>query len=410
MLSINDALHRVLSSVQHPIGSEWCLLNDLSGRILAEDILSHRTLPPFDNSAMDGYALKATDALPGTRLTVVDEQAAGSDIDTVISSGQAVRIFTGAPVPSGCDTVIMQEQTEREGIYVKLSGLQQRPEAGQHIRRRGHDVAAGSVLLEQGCLVGPGEIGLLAACSRSGAVVRRRPRVLIIATGSELKYVDEPVGPGQIVNSNSLALVAAVEEAGGRAHIHPIVADTEAAHHQAFDQARGFDLVVSSGGVSVGDHDLIQPVLEQRGWQKDFWKIAMKPGKPVLFGRLKDGPAMLGLPGNPASSLVAFELYGRPLIRRMLSHPRALRQLRAIPLAAGLKKRAGRTHVMRGRIENGEFHSLKEQGSGFLRSMAKVPAWAFVPAERTEMAAGELVRVLDRAHDGGASAESFQGL
>ena len=407
MLSIAEALGQVLSLAPCPLGAVWLGLEEALGRVVAAPILSRRRLPPFDNSAMDGYAVRAADLVAGGRLRLVGEAPAGSDGSLRIAAGEAARIFTGAPLPRGADSVVMQEHCEAGEGAVGLQEGRGPVKPGQHVRRAGSDVEDGSRLLAPGAVVEAGEIGLLAACGRAQLQVWRRPRVAIISTGDELVALDEPPLAGQIVNSNSPALAAMVRAAGGEPCRFPVVPDDPAAHRAAFERAAGFDVVLTSGGVSVGDHDHVQASLDELGWQRLFWKVAMKPGKPLLCGRLKSGAVVLGLPGNPASSMVAFELFGRPLLRRLQGHPRPFRASCVRALAAAVKKRAGRSHVLRGRVVDGAFDALDEQGSGHLRSMVGAEALAVLPAATTELAVGASVLCLDLLHDGASAPPQF---
>lgn len=399
MLPIDEALQRVLSLVKQPLEAEWCPLERADNRVLARDTHSARVLPPFDNSAMDGYALRFEDGVPGKELKVIGENPAGSVSKQELAPGECLRIFTGAAIPPGCTAVIMQEEVERAGETMTIRATEP-VKAGQHIRRRGSDVEDGTLLVPEGTVLTPGELALLASCGHAGVLVRRKPRVAIVSTGHELRYIGEKTGPGQIINSNGLALATLVRRAGGEATQLAIVPDTKEAHHQAFDQAERYDVVLTSGGVSVGDHDLIQPVLEERGWTRAFWKVAMKPGKPVLCGTLKSGAIFLGLPGNPASTMVSFELFGRPLIKALQGHPRPfLKQVRA-PLGESYPKRPGRLHVVRGTYENGSFLPIKKQGSGMLRSMSGISAFGFMPSESELVEAGTEIITLDLRHEG----------
>jgi molybdopterin molybdotransferase len=399
MLSIDKALQRVLSLVKKPLEAEWVTLELADNRVLAADIKSSRVLPPFDNSAMDGYALRLQDGQPGRKLKIVEESPAGTVSKHTLEPGETIRIFTGAPIPKGCDAVIMQEEVERHESSMTIRRAEPVIK-GQHIRRRGSDVEAGSVLVREGTVLTPGEIGLLASCGRSGVLVRRRPRVAIVSTGHELLYVDEQPGPGQIVNSNGVVLVNMVRRAGGEPTQFAIVPDTLEAHHEAFDRAQCYDVILTSGGVSVGDHDLIQPVLNERGWDRAFWKVAMKPGKPVLCGTLKSGSIFLGLPGNPASTMVAFELFGRPLLHALQGHPRPYRKQNRVPLAVDYRKKPGRMHVLRGFYKDSFFHPIKMQGSGMLRSMVGISAFGFLPSEGDFIPAGTDIVTLDLRHEG----------
>lgn len=312
LLSVAEALTRILAPVA-PLPTEAVALAEARGRTLTDEVEARRTQPPSDISAMDGYALRHAD-LPGP-LTLVGESAAGRGYGAPLGPGETVRIFTGAPMPAGADTVLIQELAEVEGRRVRAA---ETPAAGRNVRRAGLDFAEGEVLLRAGTRLGPAEIALAAAMNHPTLPVARRPLVAILATGDELVAPGDLVGPDQIVASNSYAIAAFVEAAGGLALDLGIVPDRLEALERAIGTARDAeaDVLVTLGGASVGDHDLVKPALARQGMSLDFWRIAMRPGKPLLHGRL-GAMSILGLPGNPVSSIVCGVLFLVPLIRAL---------------------------------------------------------------------------------------------
>lgn len=315
MLSVDDALKRVLAAA-NVMPKESVALADSCGRVLAEDATARRTQPPVHVSAMDGYAVRAVDVRsPPLILKLAGAAPAGGAFDGVLQKGEAVRIFTGGPVPDGADAIVLQEDTEQTGGRAIM--VNETSEEGRHIRRAGIDFREGDRLLEAGRPLSPADVGLLASMDRPWVEVRRKPRVAILATGDELVRPGEPVGPNQIISSNSAALMALVEAHGGAPVDLGIAADNEASLKALAASAQGADILLTIGGASVGDHDLVQSVLGKEGLEVDFWKIAMRPGKPLIFGHFK-GAVMLGLPGNPVSAMVCATLFLIPLLRAML--------------------------------------------------------------------------------------------
>lgn len=314
MISVDEALARILSAVETQ-PAEQVSLNEAVGRTLAHDIVSRRTQPPKPMSAMDGYAVRAEDlkAVP-TELKIVAEIPAGASYAGVIQSGQAARIFTGAPLPPGADTIVIQEDTERTGDTVKIDVS---PKKGAYVRPAGLDFSDGETLLTAGKVLNARDVGLAAAMNVPWIMVRRKPRIAILATGDEVVMPGDPVGPDQIVSSNALALSAAVTVLGGDPILLGIAADDREALKDMARGADGADLLVTTGGASVGDHDLVQSVLGDSGLEVDFWKIAMRPGKPLIFGKMNQ-TLMLGLPGNPVSTIVCATIFLAPAVRTML--------------------------------------------------------------------------------------------
>lgn len=394
LLGVGSAQQQVLGALR-PLPSEWVRIEEALGRTLVEDVRAQRTLPPWDNSAMDGYALRAADVVTApTRLRVVETIHAGGHATRSLGPAEAMRIMTGAPVPSGADVVVMQEKTRRapDGAWVEVLEV---PQPGQSIRSAGEDARVGEVLLPAGTTLGIAEAALLWAQGRTEVSVPRRPRVALLTTGDELCRIDE-APDGRIVDTNTPALALAVARAGGVPTILGIAPDEEAAVHALFARAQGFDVVVSSAGVSVGDRDHVRGALDALGVKVHFWRCAIKPGKPILFGTTP-GTAWFGLPGNPTSSLVTFELFVRPALRTLLGHRAAL----PVPvwgrLTQPLKKAPGLTHFVRVAAKVGvddlEATPLTSQTSGALRSAAASHLLVF-PADATELAPGARVALL----------------
>jgi molybdopterin molybdotransferase len=375
------ALERVLASAG-VLGTEHVPLEQARGRATAEDILAPSDLPPFDNSMVDGYAVRAASVggaseQLGLSLPILMEIPAGSWPARTLQAGEAARIFTGAPIPEGCDAVVMVEDTEESEDEPGRVTLRH-PGSGSYIRRRGSDIAAGSVAIPAGLTLGAGELGLLAALNITEIPVVRLPRIGILSTGDELIPVGQTaLQPGQIRDSNGPALVAAIEEAGGvvvgRAHAK----DTPEAVAEAFARLSDCDVLISSGGVSVGDHDHVKAVLETQG-TLDFWRIAIKPGKPLAFGKL-GGALFFGLPGNPVSSLVTFELFVRPLLRKLAGHVRVQRPQVTVTLAVPLPHAPGRREFVRASVDS-SLHATPTGLQGSHRTSSMVGADVLVIA------------------------------
>jgi molybdopterin molybdotransferase len=314
MLSVDEARARILSAFEI-LAAEDVSLDRALHRVLAEDVASRRTQPPTAVSAMDGYAVQAADVAraPAT-LKVVGEAPAGGAYAATVKSGEAVRIFTGGPVPAGADTVVIQEDTERDGSTLTVK---ETAKPGANVRGKGIDFREGDVLLKRGRRLSARDLGLAAAMNHPWLAVARKPRVAVLATGDEIVRAGDPIGANQIVSSNGPALKAMVAALGGEAIDLGIARDEEDSLRALARGAKGADLLLTTGGVSVGDRDLVRTVLGAEGLAVDFWKIAMKPGKPLMFGRLGDTP-MVGLPGNPVSALVCFVLYVRPALGKLL--------------------------------------------------------------------------------------------
>jgi molybdopterin molybdotransferase len=316
MISVEEARERVLAEL-HPTPAEIVALAQAWARVTAGPVLARLTQPPVDVSAMDGYALRASDAVAGATLRVIGSAPAGHPFDGCIGPGQAVRLFTGSVMPQGADAILLQEDATAAENAVRVN---ETAIAGRHIRRAGQDFKAGQTVLAAGRRLSARDVGLAAAANHPWVSVHRRPRVAILATGDEIAMPGEPIPPGGIVSSNSHALAALVRAGGGEPLVLPIAADTREAVAAVADAVRGMDMLVTTGGASVGEHDLVIESLETRGLKLDFWQIAMRPGKPLLFGRLDVLP-VLGLPGNPVSALICAVLFLLPALHRLCGLP-----------------------------------------------------------------------------------------
>jgi molybdopterin molybdotransferase len=364
LLDVDVARAKLLETAARLPG-ETVPIDASRGRILAEPVAARLTQPPFNASAMDGYAIRWAD-MPGP-WNVVGEAAAGRGWQGEITAGEATRIFTGAPLPMGADSIVVQEEISRADDIATLSG-EGPPRQGAHIRRQGQDFARGDTLAEAGALLTPARIGLLAAAGHGTLHVVRRPRVTLIATGDELVPPGTTPGPDQIVSSNTVMLRALFEAAGAEVIDPGIIPDSLGALTEALNSAHA-DLIITIGGASVGDHDLVVPVLRALGASIDFWKIAMRPGKPMLAGHL-GGRRVIGLPGNPVSAYVCALLFAWPLIARLAGRPETL-PMRRLPLATPLPANGARRDHLRGRLtENDSAEPFIAQDSAMLGRLA----------------------------------------
>ncbi len=397
MLKPDEAIGRILAQIS-PMPTERTPLLAAQGRALQVAQNARFELPPWDNSAMDGYAVRASE-LPGT-LPVSGIMAAGVSPDAELAVGTCMKIMTGAPVPRGADTVVMRENVE-EGTSVAT--FSEAPILGRHIRRAGEDISADSELLPAGSRLGPGELAILAAQGIAEIPVCRRPRVAILSTGDELVPLGATPSDAQIISSNSTTLAAQIREAGGIAVDAGIVPDTLQATVRALRSLADYDVLLTSGGVSVGDFDYVKEAYETIGVSMDFWKVAVKPGKPLAFGtRAIPGSdrtqLVFGLPGNPASSLVSFEIFVRPALRKLLGFASATRPRIMVTLSEDFEKATGRTNFLRAKLtpsETGPVATLlRKQGSGMLRSMVSVDCLVQFDADTTHFAAGSKVPAL----------------
>lgn len=395
MLSVDEARARVLAAVE-PCEEIDVALSDAPGMVSSRAIDAPHPLPPFDNSAMDGYAVSSADvagAAPDAPVTlqVVDESRAGTPASCEVEPGTAVRIMTGAAVPIGADAIVVVEDTAEEGSVVTI-----RAPGGRHIRRAGEDLVRGDVALPAGIELGAGELALLAALGRARVTVRRRPRVALLVTGDELADAGAELVPGQIRDSNSIALRTLAEEAGAEVAYQRRVPDEWEAALDAFEDAgRNADLVVSSGGVAVGRYDLVRQVVEKLG-EIDFWKVAMQPGKPVVLGSV-GAARFMGLPGNPVSVHVSFEQFVRPAIRKMRGCGSLLRPRLRARIASEITKKPGRLHFVRVRLERSgdDLRAIPTgpQGSHIQSSLVQCDGLALFPLEAQKLEPDDEVMV-----------------
>lgn len=388
MISVSQALD-ALFALARPLGSEGVPLAEAAGRVLVEPVVAARNQPPFAASAMDGYALKGVEAEPGAMFKVIGTSQAGARFEGNVGPGQAVRIFTGAPVPVGADRVIIQEDVSREGDLITLALELDR---GPYVRPAGMDFAIGD-RVEAPRILGPRDLALIAAMNAGEVVVARRPEVALIATGDELVMPGEEPGPDQIIASNGFGLKAMLEAAGAKVRMLPIARDTEASLRQVFALAEGADLVVTIGGASVGDHDLVAPVAADLGMRTSFYKVAMRPGKPLMAGRMGK-VAMVGLPGNPVSSLVCGQVFLVPMIRAMLGLGAAPAPRAQAVLAEAIPQNGAREHYMRAVVEAGRIHPMPRQDSALLTILQRANALLVRPVSDPARAAGDTVDYL----------------
>ncbi len=401
-LSVTNAQQCVLEAVAVQ-GAESVRLEQSLGCVLAEDIRANRDLPPYDVSAMDGYAVRSVDVakIPAT-LKIIEDIKAGDMPTGIVMTGQCARIMTGAPVPQGADAVIRVEDTQ--ALTENKVQINVAVKSGNDIRLQGEGMRNGDVVLTAGSEITPGVIGVLATVKCAQVQVVRQPRVAILSTGNELEDMDEPVDPNKIPNSNSYALMAQVQALGIEPALLGIARDDPEELAEYLQRGLHFDVLLVSGGSSVGVHDYVRPTIEALGVQMKFWRVAMKPGHPVAFGVLQrnsDGTPketfVFGLPGNPVSSMVCFEEFVAPALRRMMGHARLYRRTITARLTHNVKHQAGRTEFIRVTLakEEGGYTatSTGAQGSGMLLSMAQADGLMVVPADSVGIAAGSEVTV-----------------
>ncbi|MGR8920251.1 MAG: molybdopterin molybdotransferase MoeA [Gammaproteobacteria bacterium] len=394
-LSCEQALARILEQVPTVAGFERLALRAALGRILAEPVVSPFDVPPHTNSAMDGYALRMADlGQAENRLRVAGTAFAGRPFSAELGAGEAVRIMTGAAMPADCDTVVMQEHAAVDGEFVVVDDQHKR---GQNVRAAGEDLERGETVLAPGHVLGPAELGLVASLGLGEVTVRRRVRVAYFSTGDELRSIGEQLGPGDIYDSNRYTLYAMLKRFGAEIIDMGVVRDTPEAVEQALSTAAASaDVVITSGGVSVGEADYIKSVLARIG-EVGFWKVAMKPGRPLAFGRVGEA-RFFGLPGNPVSVMVTFYQFVEPALRKMAgTTPRT--PLEIVARTTGvLKKRPGRTEFQRGILSVGADGALEvtatgDQGSGILHSMSRADCFIVLPLESGRVEAGSEVRI-----------------
>ncbi len=394
MVSFEEARSIILSNISSG-GSERIHLLEAAGRVLAEDISAPWDLPLWDNSAMDGYAVRSADCSDvHCKLTVTGFLPAGARADGItVEAGCAVRIMTGAPTPAGCDAVVPVEETDDGQELVTLN---EKVVSGQHIRFRGEDVQTGVTFVRAGTLIRPPEVNILATFGVALVPVFRRPVVAILSTGDELVELGRTPGPGEIINSNTLSLATAVQEAGAIPRIIGIARDNLDSHREMLLEGLKADVLITSAGVSAGDCDFVRDVLEELGTRQLFWKVGIKPGGPTAFA-LHGSTPIFSLPGNPVSTMITFEEFVRPALLKMLGHKQVLRPLFKAVLCEDLTKKPGKAQIIRIRLErkNGLWlaTSAGNQQTAILRTMVDATALAIMPAESTSLSAGEEVDV-----------------
>jgi molybdopterin molybdotransferase len=394
LLSVEEARNRILAGL-HPTPAEVVALAEAWNRVSAGPVVARLTQPPSDVSAMDGYALRAADGSLHASLHVIGAAPAGHPFAGTIGPGQIVRLFTGSVVPAGADAILLQEDATRDGDTVTVN---ETVVAGRHIRRAGQDFARGDVVLPAGRKLTARDVGLAAAANHPWLTVHRRPRVGILATGDEIALPGEPIPPGGIVSSNAHALAALVRAGGGEPVVLPIAADTEEAVAAVADSIVGMDLLVTTGGASVGDHDLVISGLRTRGLQLDFWQIAMRPGKPLLFGRMGAVP-VLGLPGNPVSAIVCSILFLVPALARLSGLPAAPPPTTTGILGVPVRENDRRADHLRSTIATGPDGRLvvtpfDVQDSAMLRRLAHADALVLRAPHAPALPAGAEVPII----------------
>lgn len=393
MLSFDEARERTLSDVE-PLGAERVDLSSAADRVLAETLVARDPIPAQDYSAMDGYAVQSAD-FSGSgpwRFEVQGVSRTGHAPPPRLVPGTSCRIFTGAALPAGADAVHLQEDAEvlPDGSVRFALAVH----AGENVRRRGEDLQAGAVALERGTRLGPFQLALVAALDRPSVLVTRRPRVVVVCTGDELRAVGSPGRPQSIPESNGVAVAALARSAGASAELAPLAADDPSSLTAAIASALGAaDLLVTVGGVSVGDHDVVRPALEAAGATLDFWKVRIKPGKPLVVGRA-GRTRILGLPGNPVSAQLTFSLFGLPLLRALSGERAPLPPVHEAALLDDLPQRPGRMGFYRARLEPEGVRPLPNQASGNLVGLARADALVLVPADSTGYPRGARVRYL----------------
>lgn len=394
-LSVEEALSRVVEGIS-PLQPETVGLEHAHERVLAGDVAARLTQPPFDASAMDGYAVRSADvqSVPCT-LKVIGEAAAGHPFGGKASAGEAVRIFTGGAVPEGADTIVIQENTMRDGDVITVN---EAPEKGAFVRPRGFDFAEGEVLLASGRKLSARDIALAATMNVTEFAVRRKPVIAILATGDELVPPGSKLEAGQIVSSIPYGLAPMVLRAGGLPEILGIASDTIDSLAEHIERARQADVLLTIGGASVGDHDFVQEALRSAGMTLDFWKIAMRPGKPLMFGQL-GSQRVLGVPGNPVSALVCARLFLVPMIEKMLGLENSSARPMKAPLLASVEANGPRQHYMRATLETGEYGStgvrpVRSQDSSLLSPLSQADCLIVRPPHAPAVEAGDVVEIL----------------
>ncbi|OPY14946.1 MAG: Molybdopterin molybdenumtransferase [Syntrophus sp. PtaB.Bin138] len=397
MIQVEDALNIILKET-FPLGAEKVAVLESLGRVLGESVYGGRIIPPRDNSSMDGYAVREVDtqeASPSNPiiLDVIEDIPAGSIPKRAIGIGQAARIMTGAPIPEGADAVVKVEDTRQTGQRVELTVAAKKAE---NIRLAGEDVREGEEVIPAGTVVRPAEVGMMAALGKSFVSVYQRPVVAVIATGDELADIDDPVSSWKIVNSNAYSLTAQILQCGAVPLLMGIARDNREDLLAKFRPALRADVILSSGGVSVGDYDMVKDIMTEVGTDIEFWRVAMKPGKPLVYGRISGKP-IFGLPGNPVSTMVSFEQFVRPVLLKMMGHRFLFRRTVQAVLKEGLDKQPELTYFVRVHVErkDGGYVAVLtgEQSSGILKSMVRANGLAILPKGVRNISSGERVTV-----------------
>ncbi|WP_170424542.1 molybdopterin molybdotransferase MoeA [Ruegeria arenilitoris] len=388
MITVEEA-RALLFDLVSPLPGETVPLSDAAGRVLAQDVEATRDQPPFAASSMDGYAVKSTEVELHAMFKVIGESAAGKRFQGSVGPGQAVRIFTGAPIPEGADFVVIQEDTERRGDLITISDL---PGPKSNIRPAGVDFTVGTKISAPRRLRAE-DVALMAAMNIAAVPVARKPVIALISTGDELVMPGEVPGPDQIIASNTFGLKALLEQAGAHVRILPIAQDTVSSLRTAFELAEGSDLVVTIGGASVGDYDLVSDVSAGLGMEQSFYKIRMRPGKPLMAGRLGQA-AMVGLPGNPVSAMVCGYLFLLPMVRRMLGVEQVLTPFQTARLTEPLDKNGPREHYMRAIRDETGIRACSDQDSSLLSVLAQANGLLVRPPHDPARPAGDEVQYL----------------
>lgn len=388
MISVADALSQVLG-LAGPVRSEEIPLIDAAGRFLSAPVIARRDQPPFASSAMDGYAIATETVAKGDTFKVIGESAAGHRFDGAVDADQAVCIFTGAPVPEGGKRIIIQEDAMRDGDRITI---RESVDPALYIRPSGGDFKIGDALNAPRKLT-PSDLSLIAAMNAPRVTVYRSPEVALIATGDELVMPGDSPSQDQIIASNSFALKALLESHGAHVRVLAIARDTEAALTQAFEMAKGADLIVTTGGASVGDHDLVAPVADRLGMARSFYKVAMRPGKPLMAGKFGES-VMIGLPGNPVSSIVCAYIFILPLLQKMLGQEGTALPRSKTPLGSALSQNGPREHYMRAVIKDGIVHPFSRQDSSLLSVLSEANCLLVRAPHDPARAIGELVETI----------------
>ncbi len=388
MISVEDALSHLFAMCA-PIGTETVPLRQAHGRVLAEPVTARRDQPPFAASAMDGYGVRDADCSDGAEFTLIGESAAGNGYAGKVAQGQAVRIFTGAPIPEGVDRVIIQEDVTRDGDRVTLA---EPVSENRNIRPSGGDFKIGDTI-DAPRRLSARDVALIASMNAPEVTVSRRPDVVLIATGDELVMPGDTPGPDQIIASNSFGLAAMIEQAGGIARMLPIAPDDEEILRQTFEMAEGADLIVTIGGASVGDHDLVGKVASDMGLDRAFYKVAMRPGKPLMAGRMGRS-LMLGLPGNPVSAMVTAQLFLLPMLNALQGLPARAAPRETLPLLQDIDANGPREHYMRAITDPTGVRPFSRQDSSLLSILSHADALLVRPPHDPARRAGETVEII----------------